>query len=184
MESRHPARPESLWPTTLRLPLRPPKLIYLDLNHWIELSKAHSGHPDGKKHRYILNRCLNAIENGKAVFPLSESIYTEISKITNYRQRRDLREVIEHVSRYVVVTSPSVVATHEIEAVLDKAVGPNPVPLNTTNYLDWGVDRVYGRVGGIKIESPSGEDVTDEFRRTFPVDQRLLTPCSLTPSFS
>ena len=168
MDSRHSKWSASLWPTTLLQPLRPPKLIYLDLNHWIELSKAYSGHPNGKKHRFILDKCLKAVGDGSSVFPLSVSIYAEISKITNHRQRRDLREVVEHVCRYVVVTSPSVVATHEIETVLDKTVGPNPVPLNTTNYLDWGVERAYGKAGGIRIELPSGEDVTDKVRSTFP----------------
>ncbi|MCE2458925.1 MAG: hypothetical protein J4G14_14120 [Dehalococcoidia bacterium] len=143
-------------------------MIYLDLNHWIESSKAHSGHRDGEKHRLILDQCLEAVGDGTAVFPLSEYIYIEILKITNYRQRRDLCEVIEQICRYMVVTSPSVVATHEVEAVLDMTVGYNPAPLNTTNYLDWGVERAYGKMGGIRIESPSGEDVTEDARRTCP----------------
>ena len=168
MESRHFKWTGSLWPTTLRLPARPPRLIYLDLNHWIELSKAHSGHRDGKKHRCVLDACLKAVRDGKAVFPLSEHIYAEIAKINSYRQRRDLQEIIEQVCRYMVVTSLTVVATHEIEAVLDQTVGPSPVPLNTTNYLDWGVSRAFGRTGDIRIKSASGDDVTEEFRRTYP----------------
>ena len=168
VESHHSKWTDPLWPTTLRLPARPPRLIYLDLNHWIELSKAHSGHQDGKKHRCILDACLKAVRDGKAVFPLSEYIYTEIAKITSYRQRCDLREVIEQVCRYMVVTSLTVVVTHEIESVLDQTVGPTPVPLNTTNYLDWGVSRAFGRAGNIKFESASGDDVTEELRRTYP----------------
>ena len=158
---------DSVWATTLRLPTRPPRLIYLDLNHWIALSKAFSGHRDGKKHRCILDACLNAVRGGKAVFPLSQFIYMEIAKIASYRQHRDLREVIEQVCRYMVVTSLTVVATHEIEAALDHVVGPNPVPLNTTNYLDWGVSRAYGRAGDIRIKSIAGEDVTEEVRRAY-----------------
>ena len=168
MESRHFKWTHPLWPTTLRLPARPPRLIYLDLNHWIELSKAHSGHQDGKKHRSILDACLKAVRNGKAVFPLSESIYAEIAKITIHRQLRDLREVVEQVCQYIVVTSLTVVVTHEIEAVLDQVVGPNPMPLNTTNYLDWGVSRAFGRAGDFRVKSASGDDVTEQFRRTYP----------------
>ena len=164
MESHQIKKTDILWPPTLNLPARPPKLIYLDLNHWIALSKAHSGHQDGDKHRTTLDACVNAVVEGKAVFPLSEYIYTEISKIKNYRQRNDLREVIEEVGRYMVVTSLATVVTHEIEAVLDQMVGPNPAPLNAMNYLDWGVNRAFGRVGDIRIESSSGEDVTDEVR--------------------
>src|SRR2546429_7842771 len=118
------------WPTTLRLPQRPPKLVYLDTNHWISLSKAAAGHPDGQAFIEVLTACRRASESGDAVFPISDSIYFEISKNRRHRQRRDLREVIETMSRFMVVTSRSVVSTHEIEALLDRVVGPNPRPVN------------------------------------------------------
>ena len=168
MESQHSWQTNPLWPTTLRLPTRPPKLIYLDLNHWIGLAKAYSGHLDGKKHMCVLEACLKTANDGKAVFPLSAEIYSEIAKITNYRQRRDLREIIEQVSRYKVVTSLADVANHEIEVALDLMVGPRRVPINTTNYLDWGVSNAYGRTTEISIKSASGDDITEEARRTFP----------------
>ena len=154
------------WPRTLRLPSRPPKLIYLDLNHWIALSKAHSGHPEGWQHRDLLATCLRAVADGMAVFPISFFFYTEISKIKNHRQRRDLRMVIEDVCRYKVVTPLSVVATHEVEAILDQLVGSNPQPINSVDYLDWGVERAYGKVGGIRIKDVNGDDVTDFFRQS------------------
>lgn len=40
-----------IWPETLRLPQRPPRLVYLDLKHWIALAKANGGHRDGKQYR-------------------------------------------------------------------------------------------------------------------------------------
>ena len=168
MEPRNSGSIHSLWPTTLRLPKRPPNLIYLDLNHWIELSKAHSGHEDGKKHRSVLDACVKAVGEGRAVFPLSEYIYTEIAKINSYRQRRDLRKVIEQVCRYMVVTSLSDVVTHEIESVLDQSVGLSPEPVSLTNYLDWGVSRAFGRTTEIRVKAASGVDVTEEFRSAYP----------------
>ena len=162
------ARRGTLWPTTLHHPSRPPRLIYLDLNHWIELAKALSGHRDGKKHGPVLDACVSAVEDGKAMFPLSVYIYTEISKIANHRQRRDLRKVIELVSRHMVVTPLADVVSHEVEALLDKVLGPRPLPLNSTSYLDWGVERAFGKVGGLRIESPDGHDVTEQIRRAFP----------------
>ena len=158
----------SLWPATLHLSTRPPRLIYLDLNHWIELAKALSGHRDGTKHRPVLDACISAVEDGKAIFPLSVYIYAEISKIANHRQRRDLRKVIELVCRHMVVTPLTVVVAHEVEALLDKVLGPRPLPLNSTNYLDWGVERAFGKVGGLRIESPDGYDITEQLRRAFP----------------
>ena len=67
----------------------------------------------------------------------------------------------------MVVTNRSVVATHEIEALLDQMVGPNPVPINTMDYLDWGVFRAMGMAGDIKVKSESGEDITAAVRQSF-----------------
>ena len=158
----------TLWPDTLHHTDRPPRLIYLDLNHWIELAKALSGHRDGTKHRLVLDACISAVADGEAIFPLSAYIYAEISKIANHRQRRDLREVIELVCRHMVVTPLTIVVAHEVEALLDKVLGPRPLPLSPTSYLDWGVERAFGKVGGLRIKSADGHDITEQFRRTYP----------------
>lgn len=157
-----------VWPQTLRLPPRPHKLVYLDLNHWIALAKAMAGHSDGEASAEILTDCLKASERGEAVFPISDSVYFEISKIGLHRQRRDLLEVIEAMSRFMVVTSRSVVSAHEIEALLDRVAGPNPTPIKSMNYLDWGVARALGMVGGFKVRSSSGEDLTMAVRDAHP----------------
>ena len=115
-----------IWPRTLRKPVDQLKLVYLDLNHWIALAKALSGHHDGKKDMALLDFCLRVVEEKIAIFPISLSIYIEILKIQNYQRRCDLRKAIELLSRYMVVTSRFVVATHESEALLDQIVGPNP----------------------------------------------------------
>lgn len=53
---------------------------------------------------------------------------------------------------------------HEIEAVLDALVGPSARPINTMPYLDWGVARAFGIVGGFRVRNADGEDVTAEAR--------------------
>lgn len=47
---------------------------------------------------------------------------------------------------------------------LDSLVGPNPRPVNRMDYLDWGVARALGMVGGFKVRSGIGEDLTAEAR--------------------
>lgn len=49
------------WPTKLLVPSRPPKLVYLDLNHWVALSKADASHPGGEPFKAVL------------VFPISDA---------------------------------------------------------------------------------------------------------------
>ena len=135
------AQTNYVWPRSLQLPARPPKLVYLDVNHWVSLAKAYTGHREAERFTDVLATCLEALENATAVFPISDSIYMEVAKIRKHRQRRDLRLVMERLSRYTVVASRVVVAQSEVEGLLDQVVGPNPDPVNTVDYLDWGVAR-------------------------------------------
>jgi hypothetical protein len=94
---------------------------------------------------------------------------SKVSKIAQHRQRRDIRQAIEALSGYYVVTSRPTIANHEIEAMLDHFVGPSPCQINPMDYLDWGVARAFGRVGGFRIRKhETGEDVTEEFRASWP----------------
>ena len=124
------------WPTTLVLPQRPPRLVYLDLNHWVSLAKANSGRADGDEFKEVLVACHEAVDRGVAVFPISDTTYVEVSKIGPHRQRRDLADVIERLSGYRVVTSRVAIAQHEVEALLDHLTGPSPRPINSMRYLD------------------------------------------------
>ena len=78
------------WPDTLLLPARPPLLVYLDLNHWVSLAKAHHGHRDGSRFQDALDAIIRAQRDGHAVYPISDSTFFEMSKIRRYRQRRNL----------------------------------------------------------------------------------------------
>jgi hypothetical protein len=157
------------WPTRLLFFRPPPRLIYLDLNHWIALAKANASHSQGALAKEALDACHAAVESGRAVFPLSDSIYFEVSKIGSRRQRRDLREVMERISRFYVVTSRSVVSVHEIETMLDGLVGPSRDPINKMAYLDWGVMRAFGVNGALQVfDRATGEDVTEQARTSHP----------------
>ena len=156
-----------VWPLTLHVQERPPKVVYLDLNHWITLAKVVSGSRDGQENKELLEFCLAAVEDKSAVFPISLSIYTEIYKIKDQRRRRNLRRVIEELSQYMVVTNRAVVAIHEIEALLDREVCPNPEPINTMDYLDWGILRAMGVAGDIRVRSENGDDIKAGFRQSF-----------------
>lgn len=157
------------WPTTLIAPSRPPKLVYFDLNHWIALSAAHAGHRSGDAFVEVLRACDMARSRGAAIFPLSDTIYFEVSKIGIHRQRRNLREVMERVSGFVVVTSRSVVSAHEVEAMLDARLGPSRDPINEMKYLDWGVMRAFGLDGSLRVyNETTNDDVTDEVRAGHP----------------
>jgi hypothetical protein len=162
-------------PATLVLPERPPRLVYLDLNHWIALAKAEARRPDGDPFREVLDACADAVDRRAAVFPLADAIYFEVSRIASSRQRRHLAGVMERISRFVVVTSRDVVADHEVEALLDRLVGPSSEPVNAMAYLDWGIGRAFGMVGGFRIrDATTDEDVTDKAAATHPLGEQAF----------
>jgi hypothetical protein len=156
-----------LFPRTLVLPERPPLLVYLDLNHWVSLAKVVAGHPDGPRYGEVFDHLCQLEAAGQAVFPISDSLIMEISKIQQYKQRRDLRDTIEILSGYKVLTSRSVVAAHELEAILDERLGPSATPVNTMTYLDWGVLRAFGKAGDLRVWDERGVDVTEVTRQQF-----------------
>ena len=166
MKSNSMPTSDPLWPKALRMPARPPKLIYLDLKHWIALSQALSGHLNGEEHKEVLAVILRAVESQTAWFPISDSTYVELLKIRTYNQHRDLRATIEQISKYIVIKPRFIIAMHEVEAVLDRLIGPNPKPINTMDYLGCGIETMFGI--DFRIKSSSGEDVTDAVRASYP----------------
>lgn len=156
------------WPRTIRKPPADVRVVYLDLNQWIMLSKAMAGHHDGARYQDALDICVSAVNGGSVVFPLSDSTYGEVAKIGQHRQRRALREVMETLSDYYVVMSRPDIAAHEVECLLDDVLGPSQSPVNTMDYLDRGVARAFGMVGGFRVYDESGTDTTEQLRAAYP----------------
>ena len=164
-----------VWSPKIRQPPRPPQLVYLDLNHWIALSKCMAGHADGRQHTEVLDACLSAAHSGQSVFPIADAIYIEITNIRQYEQRKKLREVIERVSNYLVVMPRVVTTTLEIDAMLDTLIGPSCIQMNDVSYLDWGVARAFGMTGGFRVFDDSDNDVTDEVAETYLLGRDIFT---------
>ena len=151
------------WPRTLHVPPQPPRLIYFDLNHWVALSKAVSGHPGGESYGPILAACERAAQENRAAFPISDTIFMEISKIGQHRQRRSLRQAIERLSGFVAVAARSLVSRHEIEAMLDAVLGPRSHPIGRVDYVGHGVNWALG-FQGFRVTAADGRNVTAEVR--------------------
>ena len=149
-----------VWPQKIVQPQRPPSLVYLDLNHWINLSKCMSGHSEGARYSEAMEACLNARRVGTAVFPISDSTYIEISKIREYRRRVNLGKVIEELCQYRVVIPRTIISRLEIEAVFEARLGPSGTAVGAIDYLGWGVARAFGRVGGFQIVDESDRNIT------------------------
>ena len=154
--------PSYIWPNTLWRPKPPPKLVYLDLNHWIALSRRRRAGD-----RTVLDACQDAVDSGRAVFPLSMAIAAELEKNGNLPQRRRLLEVLEPITGFVYVTSLATIAKHEIETLLDSLTGLKPRPLAPVPYLGKGVGWSCDVNLNPRVVNKSGEDVTEEVRARF-----------------
>lgn len=75
---------------------------------------------------------------------------------------------MDRISRYLVITSRSVIADHEVEASSDRLIGPSPQPIRTIAHLDWGVAKAFGRRGGFRVSNQDGNDVTNKVRSSHP----------------
>ncbi len=158
---------EYAWPQALVRPSPDIRLVYLDLNHWISLAMAATGHPDGDRHRDALDVLRQAQSSGRFVFPLSATHYMEMAGITDPRRRFDVAAVMEELSGFASLVSRSTVMRLEVEAALDATAKPRPQAYAPVPVLGQGVLHAFGRRGGLRIDSPEG-DVTDAVRLAWP----------------
>ncbi|HEX6339902.1 hypothetical protein [Umezawaea sp.] len=157
--------PDLLWPQALVRPTAPPKLVYLDLNHWIYLSQAASGSVNGERYRLALDACRHARAAGMAVFVLASAHYMEMTKIKDPAQRGRLADVMEELSGFSALLNRQTVIRLEIETMLDARLGPSAEPCSTVNLLGRGFSHAFGIKGGFTLRNKTdGRDTSDFIR--------------------
>jgi hypothetical protein len=163
--SNRPSIPDLVWPARVTIPTRPPALVYLDLNHYIYLTRAADGDPTAPSgYEQLLASSSRAYQDGRAVFPLSGTHYIEMSAIRDPAQRAAVAAVMEKLSSFRVLLGRSTIAELEIESMLDLLLGQpseqdHPVPLLGTSGL-W----AFGRKGGIRLGVTDSNDVSSTMR--------------------
>ncbi len=157
-----------VWPSQLFRPSYDIRLVYLDLNHWIYLAKAATGHRDGARHRAALEELRRAAATGRFMFLLSAAHYMEMEGIKSPRQRQDITRVMEELTDFRTLVSRSVLMRLELEAALDALTAPRPDAYAPVELVGAGVLPAFGKVGGLCVRTESGEDVTDKTRLEWP----------------
>jgi hypothetical protein len=74
-------------------------LIYLDLNKWIDLARANSGHEEGKPYHAALRTAKRLVFSKLAIFPLSFAHFMEVAKIGDVTRRRNLASLMVELSQ-------------------------------------------------------------------------------------
>ena len=119
--------PALIWPPLLQLPPESPKTVYLDLNHWIRLAQASTGHKLGRLVANVLDACRSARATGKALFVLSATHYLEMLKIKDPAQRHAIADVMEELTDFASLLGRAAVMRLELNAVLDRFAVRSPV---------------------------------------------------------
>ena len=164
-------------PSNLRLPNL--CLVYLDLNHWINLSKCTSGHKNGQRYRAAFDACAAAVDEGSALFPISLSTMMEINAIRDPQQRLRLRWVIEQLSRFRAVLPRAVTAALEFEQVLADRLDRIRVRTAPRDFVGIGAGWLVGKSLAPSVFDEQGRDVTTEVLPSLRPELRSL----LDPEF-
>lgn len=165
---------EMVWASVTRPPI---PLVYLDLNHYIQLAKASraaAGHASstGKAiavlpgYEALLDSARRAQVERRAIFPLSSAHVMEVAHaVPNPRQRGHVADAMEELSEFSCLLGRSFLARLEISAGLDKIYGTSAsyasVPLLQDTVL-W----AFGQNGRFRfVDQDTGEDLEPILRR-------------------
>src|SRR5437016_102477 len=96
------------------------KVIYLDQNHWIELSRAAHGRASRPNTPVVLDALRKAQVAGRACFPLSLAHYIETHKQQKRDSRSRLASLMLALSSGRTVAPLHVVLRHELEMGLKR----------------------------------------------------------------
>ncbi|QNJ90050.1 hypothetical protein HZU40_17215 [Mycolicibacterium fluoranthenivorans] len=162
MPSNYSIRGDVVWPARLIRPARPPSLIFLDMNHYINMAKVDVGTaPQG--YRELRQACRTARADGRALFPLPSTLYMEMSNIRSYRQREDVVAVVEELSDFNYLVGRPQIMRLEIEAAIDALLGKDPSPEEGIPLVGQSALWAFGMRGGLIIKS-EGQDAEQSLR--------------------
>lgn len=129
------------------------KVIYLDQNHWIELSRAAHGRASRTETLSVLDTLRKARVSGRASVPLSLAHYIETLKQQTPDRRTRLANFMLELSGGMTVASVQAVVRYEIEAALQRCF-PSRVGVEPFEFLGSGLTHTAGKNFGFRLEWP------------------------------
>lgn len=97
--------------------------IYLDQNKWVDLARAATGHPNGRRFTDALAICRAGVASGRVSFPLDMYRYWETGKRSNDRSRNDVADVMQELSQQHTMALPFGVLNQELDVALRRRFG-------------------------------------------------------------
>ncbi len=148
------------WPSSMRFGVPHQRMVYMDLNHWIGLAKAGTGHRDGARYEPLLKLARALVASDAATFPLSAQHYMEMSAISDPCQRHDIASVMKELSSFRTLLCRSATMRLEVEAALDVHLRRDPAWWSPLEAIGTGFGHAFGINGKLRIGNSQGfEDV-------------------------
>jgi hypothetical protein len=154
-------RPDVVWPSELALPSRPPAVVYLDQNHFVNMAKVVAGKPVLAGYPDLLEACRKTVDEGRAVFPLSATHLMETATISKIRQRNDVAAVMEELSGFQYLLGRPIIQMLEVEESL-RATGIEVPLAGGAGLIGRGGLYPFGKSGEVVFQ---GEEGSDELER-------------------
>lgn len=155
------------------------KIVYLDQNHWIELSKA-AYQRDAQPETPSVLQALRALRQSScACFPLSLGHYMETLKHQDPKRRLRLANFMLGLSGGLTVAPPHVVLRHEMQVALERCF-PGRVKVEPLQFLGAGLSHAADLDFGFNLEwPPEAESIPAKQRAALEKLFRYLTARSL-----
>lgn len=146
-------------------------LVYLDLNHFIELARAMVGVGRVRPgYADLLDATKRAVHEKRALFPLSGEHLWEMTAIKSPRQRHDIADIMEGLSGFNYMLGRTEIAQLEVESGIEDILGEHSHPLTlplVRPTFGW----AFGMRGGMTIRKPDGTDASGVARQEMGDDQ-------------
>lgn len=177
-------RDSVVWPPRLIRPQRPPAVVYLDLNHYINMAKVIAGKTvDG--YVELLASARQAAADGRAVFVLSATHLMEVTAIKDPRQRSNIADVMAELSGFTYMLGRHLIEELEVEGSLAELLGPDLIDLKAIDLLGFGASYPFGQVMSWspdgegdaaleRIRAQAGPEAADRFMADFRREAELL----------
>jgi len=136
-----------------------PKLLALDMNAWIYLSKAHYGRPEHPSHVKALESIRRAAAVAGVVAPVFPMNLTEVTDVSAGDRRARLAAFMVSLSGNHSIVYSGTIRDREIHDAIQRCYLGSTQPSDVRRrLLHWGVAAAVG-IGGIEISTASGNEV-------------------------
>ena len=117
-----------------------PKLVFLDMWVWVELSKVHHGRSQDAAATAALAALRDALNSKRAVTPIATTNLDEATKHTDENRRKRLAEfMVDLCGNFSCLAFP-VTQDHQVDCAVEKHMATPTLPSIRPYLVRWGLD--------------------------------------------